>query len=200
MRIEGLKERRLSDTEATYAPDGRRGMRRISLSRMPGGAAVAQVLEGRERPGLDPGESVAMVSYIEPVAERVVRALAKMHLGADEVADAYTAADEEMIVRGFTIGLAGSTEGGERRPVWMAHYGTHYLVVSREVEGGLPALTSDPACLVFGVPDGRRVIVHTEDLATVFRFIESGKLPSLLSAQGDTEVRNAYLKGVVTFH
>jgi len=198
MEIEGLTSRTTKQEgmlESSFFPEGGRGYKRISLKVTGAGTAAAELIEGRERPGLDEGEFVPIVGYTDEIGDRVVRAMAKIHFNMEEAATGYTDVDANLITRGFTIGSASGTN-----PVWIVNHGTHFVVVGKTIEGGLPSSANDPATLVFGVPEGNKVIIHAENLDAALRMLDSGQLPKLLSQTGDIEVKGAYFSEKITFH
>jgi len=198
MDIEGLKattRQAGKGCEADFsAVDG--SPRRHIVLRVPGnGTAMAEFLEGGERPGLEAGEVLPIAFYTEEIGDRIVRAMAKLHMGVEEAASGYTDVDAEMISRGFVI---GSVDG--RLPAWVADNGTSVVIVSRTPEGGLPSTRNDPACLVFGVPNGRKVTVNADTLTAALVMLDSGQLPRLVSPLADVVVDGAYTSDGVTFH
>lgn len=198
MDIEGLKATETKKdgfVEANFVPEGYGSYRRIRLKVSPTGSATAELLEGKQRPGIENGEFVPIKHYSEDVGDRVVRAMAKIHFGLEEAATGYTATDADMISRGFNVGCAAG-----KLPVWMTSNGTHFVVVSKTAAGGLPSSPEDPACLVFGIPNGRRVTVNAETLPAALRMLDSGQLPQLLSPVVDVEVNGAYTTDKATVH
>lgn len=198
MEIEGLTStttKRGDALERSFFPEGRRGYRRISLKVAGAGIAAAELIEGRERPGIENGEFVPIVGYTEEIGDRVVRAMAKIHFNLDEATTGYTEVDADMISRGFNIGAASGS-----RPVWSAENGPHFVVVSKTVEGGLPSTAREPATLVFGVPDGHKVTVFAESLEAALRMLDTGQLPRLLKPTCDVEVHGARYTETSTYH
>ena len=85
MNIEGLnatETKRDGFVEASVAPQGQGSHRHISLKVSPKGTATAELLEGRQRPGIEHGEFIPMAVYSEDIGDRVVRAMAKVHFHA----------------------------------------------------------------------------------------------------------------------
>ena len=197
MDIEGLKAvktRTGSLQEEVFSVEGTSGYRRISLKITPRGA-VAELLEGRQRPGIESGEFVPMAIYTPEIGDRVVRAMAKMHFGIEEAATGFTAVDLEMISRGFTVGTASGSH-----PVWIASEGSHFTVISKTEDGGLPSSVLEPCHMVFGIPNGRRVTVSADNLPAALKMLDSGQMPRLLNPLSDVEVEGAYLTEGHTFH
>lgn len=198
MDIEGLnatETKKDGFVEASFVPQGQHARRHISLKVSPKGSATVELLEGKHRPGIENGEFIPIAVYTEDIGDRVVRAMAKVHFGLDEAATGYTATDADMISRGFNIGRGSGT-----LPVWITSNGTHFTVVAKTAAGGLPSSPKDPACLVFGRPNGRRVTVNAETLDAALKMLDSGQLPQLLNPVSDIEMNGVYSKGDATVH
>lgn len=198
MEIEGLKAttRQTGNAcEAEFSAVDGSPRRNIVLRVSDKGTAVAEFREGGERPGLAAGEYLSMAYYSEEIGDRVVRAMAKLHLGIDEAATGYTDVDVEMISRGFVI---GSISG--KMPAWVADNGSSVVIVSKTPEGGLPSNRGDPACLVYGIPGGRKVTVKAETLTAALAMLDSGQMPLLINPVADVVVEGAYFREEITFH
>lgn len=197
MDIEGLKSKRTDSdqvSEVVYYPEDSSAYRCISLRVSPNGAHV-ELLEAGERPGIENGEYVPIVRYSPEIGERIVRAMAKLHFSLDEAANGYTRVDADFISRGFIVGTAQGV-----KPIWFQSIGAYFVVVGKTDEGGLPSAPDEPCCLVFGIPNGHRVIVKADDLPAAMALLDSGKLPQLLNPRSDVEIEGLRTSDGVTVH
>lgn len=193
MEIEGLVCRKRKGGAVFLSP--RAGGRRGIAVRPRSVGAVVEVQEDGKCPGLANGESVSLPSWDEAVIDRVVRALAVLHLGVGEASVHGTEADVEFVSRGF---LVGRSPAG--KPVWIMPGPGFITAVSKDEEGGLPALMSEPATLVFTGAAGAKVVVKGENLATVVSLFDSGRVPGLYNPAGDVIVEGALDRKTVTVH
>jgi len=178
MDIEGLTIKSEPSGVVVYFPAGGKGYRHISLA-VSGTNATVSYREGKTLPGLQPGEQVVIANWNEQLAERVVRALASLHLGVFEAENAYTACDLAMIERGFQIGI--SDQGSH---VWLNSAGPYYRFITKNAEGGLPSLMDEPCQMIHGVQGGSRAIVQADNMNTLLEVLDTGNLPPVMPFPG----------------
>jgi len=196
MKIEGLKVRdhaiRNGDTvrEFRSSVEGTRpGTVRATIR--PSGESLFQVLDSSgERPGVENGEAVTVMECDDRLADRVIRALASLHLGVEEAETGHTPADARMIQAGFGIGrLAnGSAAWVRMQAPWVA-------IISNADQSGLPATVDSPACAIAVGPTGKKASFVADDLGSALLLIESGTLAQAYNPLADVVVTGARTVG-----
>jgi len=184
MRIDGLKATISTLPDRTKTTDfvplnaTRQGL--IRLTKFPDSDAVVEFLDhSGERPDIGPGESVVITAADDVLTDRMIRALASIHLGLRELENGYTAADSRMIEEGFVIGRVHGN------PVWVKTEGCLTIVLGNEDVSGLPSNPNEPATIVaFGQTDARLVFL-ADELETALTALDTGLITNSFQPQGN---------------
>jgi len=146
--------------------------------------AVVEVLDpSGERPGAEEHEAVIINACDDRVADRVVRALASIHLGISEAETGYTEADATLIRAGFNIGrLADGSHA------WMRATQPWVAIITNETLTGLPATPREPACAMVVGPAGKKVSFVADDLAAALTVIDQGLLSRAYNPLADVVI------------
>ncbi len=88
-----------------YADDKGKN-RYIQVEKHGNGAATFVYLEDGVVPGIEEGEELELLQQSDKYLERLVRAMAYLHMDVEDAANGYTMIDAEFIRRGFQIRFA----------------------------------------------------------------------------------------------
>lgn len=171
MQIEGL----IAETKAKpdglqtvrlYREEGSR-RRHIKLEQDASGGAIAELIEGSAPPGLDLGERFHLGRSDDVVCERLVRAMATYHLGVEEAANGYTAADLALIVRGYEIRFSQTG-----LPYWVKNENGLLCMISKPGETGLPASAHSEVQAKITAAFNSQLLIAAPNLQSLLTFIE----------------------------
>jgi hypothetical protein len=184
MRIDGLKAldlgRKGDASVIEFRPaanGGRPGA--IRVSRDDDGAIVEFVDQSGQRPGFE-GDIVVISEPDDRLVDRVVRALACLHLGVAEAGTGCSEADIMMIEAGFTLGtLAGNG------PIWTLLRDPWLYAVLNGDLSGLPSSPDEPAAVILRRKSGRQLVFFADDLQTALDSVRNGLLPMVYDPTAD---------------
>lgn len=138
IQIDGLYSKVIStrdgrDVVHFYANDLGQG-RYIQTETYPSGAATLLYLEDGALPQIENGERLELLQQSDRYIERLIRAMAYLHMGVEDAANGFTIMDVEFIKRGFEIRFA--LDGV---PAWVKVTEVATIVISKVGEKGLPS-------------------------------------------------------------
>lgn len=185
MQIDGMisETKPLANGTATlfYPAEGSK-FRHIRLRQDKAGQASAELIEGNSMPGLDVGEKFDLTSLPETVADRLLRAMAALHLDVEEAANGYTAGDIELIARGFGVKLSKLGI-----PAWVKLENGLTHIVSKPGEQGLPpSIDAEIQAIVAG-PLNARVVVVAPNMESLWAFLDTKGYLGQLQANATAE-------------
>jgi hypothetical protein len=194
MNIDGLKktvENRGDNVITRFIPDGDGSYRHIRATRDAQNQYFVELVEGDELPGIDRREMVSIFNSNDHLLERMVRAMAVMHLRLYEVEDWHTDVDMAFIERGFHIAL----RDGEPH-VWLSQLSDgSVIIISKTMEGGIPTHFSDKSYVVYQDAHGDVVKVKDVDIKDILKLIDSGSLQALVRQGGEVEIEGLHIDG-----
>lgn len=192
MKIDGLKVRdggsRNGGTVREFRPaveGARPGLIRATI-RSSADSLFEFLDAAGDRPGIDNGETVTVIECDERIADRVVRALASLHLGIEEAETGHTPADARLIQAEFGI---GRLENGSH--AWMRTQAPWVAIIANADCNGLPATLASPATAIAVGPTGKKVSFVADDLDSALLLIESGTLAKAYNPLQDVLVTGA---------
>lgn len=147
----------------------------IQLIHFPDGSASVTFLEGKSSPGISPAERITLFQDSKVFSERLVRAMAKLHLNVDDACNAVASIDMELVRRGFEIRFA--LDGV---PAWVRIDGAGTVVVSKLNEMGLPMPEDDCAQALVTGRLGGNMKISSHSLANLLQYLDAGKYAGYL--------------------
>jgi hypothetical protein len=171
MKINGL----VSETFSKKSGDGihlyvegRSKQKFIKIERPKSGPVRLQLIEGSQPPGLDQGEDVTLAKYDEIIVDRLVRAMAILHLGVLDAETGHTDIDRHFLSRGFDVRF--SKTGSAH---WSRFENGLTYEIAKPGGAGLPAHTSSELQAKVIAPFNASVVITAPNLDSLMTFVET---------------------------
>lgn len=178
-----------------YFPVSAPASRSVRIAVTAEGSILAEVVEGRARPGAANGERVTCPVHTDELERRILCAMLSLHFGASWLEDGFTAVDKEMVSRGYDIGALATGE-----LIWFRQENGSTLIVKRDGSDRLPGSYNDPARLVLIGPTGKELVVEATDYRSLVFFMEANAHYNLYQPHDNIRLTGVYSKGDVTVH
>jgi hypothetical protein len=170
MEIEGLVAEPFTQTGlkgVRLYPEGKSRQRFIRVGHDVGGGVLLQLIEGREPPGLDPGETLTLAREDDALVDRLVRAMARLHFDLEEVETGHTKVDTDLLSRGFEIRFLRNGA-----PSWTKSENGLNYEITKPGSTGLPAHFNSEIQAKIVAPFNATVVVVAPNFESLMAFVD----------------------------